>query len=140
MTNYDPELYLDISLEEREQFDAILENFMDSLPEWLRSLLEDVPVVVEDEPSAELLKELGFPPDTIASDICGLHWGTALTEKSDLAPEQSPTMILIYRGPIFRIAGSDDEDLLDQIRITLLHEIGHHFGFDETKLEALGYG
>jgi len=85
-------------------------------------------------------------------DLYGLHSGTALTERSVEAPPDLPDQIMLFRGPLFRLAGpgaslhptrrkrtKERETLREQVRITLLHEIGHHFGLDEEDLDRLGY-
>lgn len=131
---------------DRELFDDLLEDHLAELPEHLHRLLEEVPLIVEDEPSDLLLEELGI--DRRKGDLCGLHWGIALTQRSVEHSGRLPDRIMLFRGPIIRLALSsnprnDDEalDLLsEQIRITLLHEIGHHFGLDEDDLTELGYG
>jgi predicted Zn-dependent protease with MMP-like domain len=128
----------------REQFDQLLEAILDALPEHLLELLEEVPLIVEDEPSSLLLQEMGI--DRSSEDLCGLHWGVALTDRSVYASAGMPDRIMLFRGPIIRLAqathdrGDFRESLRRQIHITLLHEIGHHFGLDEDDLTALGYG
>jgi predicted Zn-dependent protease with MMP-like domain len=128
----------------REQFDALLEAILDGLPHHLHELLEEVPLIVEDEPSSLLLQEMGM--DRSSEDLCGLHWGVALTDRSVQASADMPDRIMLFRGPIIRLAHDSDEQgdflqsLRTQINITLLHEIGHHFGLDEDDLTALGYG
>ena len=74
------------------------------------------------------------------SDLCGMHWGVPLPEQSLMDPPRDVAVIKLFRGPIFRLAGSSTRQLRKQVRITLLHEIGHHFGFSEEKLEKMGYG
>lgn len=135
----------------RQRFDAILENTIECLPEPLLVLLEEVPLVVDDRPTPELieslLKEWGEPdtPDTreeLAQTLCGLHSGHMLTERSVEHSAELPESINIFREGIIDIAGgteAHDDDLADQIEITILHEIGHHFGLDEDDLERLGY-
>ena len=129
-----------ISPGQREDFDQILEQLIEELPENLRTLLEEVPVIVEDEPSAEDLEDMGLDPE--ATDLCGLHWGIALTRRSVENSGVLPDRISLFRAPIMRVARRQRgrrEALRAQIRITLLHEIGHHFGLDEDDLAKLGY-
>lgn len=127
----------------RQQFDDILESILAELPEHLLNLLDEVPLIVEDEPSSLLLAELDI--DRRTGDLCGLHWGIALTRKSNLHSGTMPDRIMLFRGPIMRLAhhkptgGSAKDSLHEQIRITLLHEIGHHFGLDEDDLAEQGY-
>ncbi len=126
----------------RDQFDALLEEVIASLPPAIAKLLDEVPVVAEDLPSPAILRDLGMTPDQ-AIELCGLHSGTAFTERTVEHPDL-PSEIQLYREGIVDQAGgwggSDaDERIRDEIRITLLHEIGHQFGLDEDDLERLGY-
>jgi len=129
-----------ISAKQRERFDALLDQLIAQLPEHLQQLLEEVPLIVEDEPGRSLQAEL----EVEDAELCGLHWGTPLTERSVSAPWGMPDRMMLFRGPIIRVAayrrGRDEPALRRQIHITLLHEIGHHFGLNEDQLEALGYG
>ncbi|MFO0894563.1 MAG: metallopeptidase family protein [Phycisphaerales bacterium] len=135
---------------ERERFDAILEEVIEALPERLQSFLEEMPVVVDDAPSRRLLREMGLDPED--DDLCGLHSGIPLTERSVGDSPRVPDRIQIFRRGIIDEAGgwepwTDDDGtelggdgrVRHEIRITLLHEIGHHFGLDEGDLERLGY-
>jgi predicted Zn-dependent protease with MMP-like domain len=126
---------------QREHFDRICERVIEQLPEQLRELLEELPMIVEDEPWADLLDEMEIEAD---GDLCGLHWGTPITERSIEHMPESPDYMMMFRGPVMRLARSHGGNYLDelerQIRITVLHEIGHHFGLDEDDLERLGYG
>ena len=134
--------------EERSRFDKLVESVLKDLPKPLRELLEEVPLLVEDSPCPEILKQLGCTEE----DICGLYSGVMLTERSvDDLPEL-PERIHLYRTGVIESAGGwncwhDEDDtsmggeevLREEIRITLLHEIGHHFGLDEDDLERLGF-
>lgn len=124
---------------DRNQFDSLLESVLEELPDFVREQLKEIPVIVEDEPGEEILKEMGFPLDG-PSDLCGLHSGIPLTERAPSSPQSFSSSILIFRGPILRLADGEDGALEEEIRVTLLHEIGHHFGFSEEELEEMGYG
>jgi len=102
--------------------------------------LADVPVIVEDEPDEELRREMGETNLTEPSDLCGLQHGVPLTERSEFFSDMTTPVIMLFRGPICRLSDGSENELRKQIRITLLHEIGHHFGFDEEELQAIGYG
>lgn len=128
-----------IGAKRRKQFDKILESVISELPENVRELLNEVPVIVEDEPSREILRELDAVNDGEPSDLCGLHSGIPITEKSVQDANPVNPVILIFRGPILRLAEGDLEELEEQIKITLLHEIAHHFGFSEEDLEKIGF-
>ncbi|MEL7088919.1 MAG: metallopeptidase family protein [Planctomycetota bacterium] len=135
-----------VSRRERDEFDEMLDREVEALPDPLLGLLEEVPLVVDDEPSAELLRNLGMEPGD--EDLCGLHDATAFTEQSVERGWDMPGQIMLFRGPIRRLArelsdeagGAFAKELRRQVHITLLHEIGHHFGLDEEDLAELGYG
>jgi acetylglutamate kinase len=135
---------------ERERFDALFEQVLDALPAPLRERLDEVPVILEDHPGPETLRSLGMDPEE--DSLCGLHSGIPLTGRS-VSRTELPDVILLYREGILDEAGGwepwTDEDgtplggtdaVLREIRVTLLHEIGHHFGLTEADLERLGYG
>ncbi len=134
----------------RTAFDALVEKVLASLPTRLHELLEEAPLLVEDRPSRELLRELEIPEGEV---LCGLHSGTPLTERSVAEGGDLPETIHLFREGIIEHAGgweeSEDQSgrlqggeaaITEEIRITLLHEIGHHFGLGEEELEELGYG
>lgn len=127
---------------QRLQFDELLESIIDGLPQNIRHRLEELPVVVEDQPSEGELAALGLDRDR--SILCGLHWGVPLTRRSAQHSGALPDRIMLFREPILAVArmhhGRNLYDFERQIRITLLHEIGHHFGLSENDLAKLGYG
>ena len=95
--------------------------------------MKNMAIVVEDEPSRELLAELEIePPDT----LFGLYQGTPLTERSWGFGNALPDRILIFQGPHERHA-EDDDDLVVSIGETLIHEIGHHFGMSEEEIAEI---
>lgn len=137
-----------MSPKRRKQFDAILERVIEGLPRGIRHLLDEVPVIVEDRPSPDLIAELAEeagedPADWSADELCGLHTGTAFTERSVEASDLPSDIMLFREGIVAEAGGWDGEgseaEVERQIRITLLHEIGHQFGLDEDDLERLGY-
>ena len=135
---------------DRERFDALFEAVLAELPPAVHELIEEVPVVLEDRPTRELLQSMGFDPEQ--DDLCGLHTGIPLTERG--ASHAGPMdVVTLFREGILDEAGGWDEWTDDdgtplggedrvrhEIRITLLHELGHHFGLTEADLERLGYG
>ena len=147
-----------MSPRQRDEFDALVEEQIAALPAQLRTLLDEVPVIVEDEPSDEVLESFGMTRDD-ADELCGLHSGFAFTEQTVEASGDLPAEIMLYREGIVAEAGgwpvttgresqrdADDstgpggiDAIREQIRITLLHEIGHQFGLDEDDLDRLGY-
>lgn len=136
---------------QRARFDALLEEVLEDLPAKVRDLLEEMPVIVEDRPSDALLTQLAAEEgEPIAPDeLCGLHTGIPFTEKSVGVSGELPSDIRLFRLGIVAEAGGWDQEgedadevddsIYEEIRITLLHEIGHQFGLDEDDLERLGY-
>ncbi len=140
---------------ERARFDDLLEAVIERLPQPIHILFEEVPLIVDDRPDDLLLRELAaefdIPDDpgeleAFALELCGLHSGRMLTERSVEDPADLPEDIRIFREGIIGIAGGwdgpaaeVDAAISEQIRITILHEVGHHFGLDEDDLEELGY-
>ncbi len=124
---------------ERKRFDRLLERVLDALPPRFHELLDEAPLIVDDDADPALLEELGMDP--AREGLCGLHSGTPLTERS-VADDHGVETIHLFREGIVDQAGGwqqGDEAVEREIRITLLHEVGHHFGLEEDDLEALGY-
>lgn len=141
---------------ERERFDRLLEDVLEELPAPILRLIDELPLIVEDRPSDKLVKQLiaegTLSAEHEAAELCGLHTGVGLTERSIEDPggwgieSGSPAQehILIFREGIVALAGgfeglNADDEVYEEIRITVLHEIGHHFGLDEDDLDELGY-
>ncbi|WP_062379281.1 metallopeptidase family protein [Demequina pelophila] len=111
----------------REDFEAAVDDALDSIPDRLLDMIDNVVILVEEEPE-------GDDPD-----LLGLYDGVALTDRGDMWGGELPDRILIYRGPLSRMCGSVDE-LRDEIAITVVHEIAHHFGIEDERLHELGWG
>jgi len=115
-------------------FDRAVEQALADVPAEFQRHLENVVVEVRRRPDAVLMREHDVP-----DDLLGLYVGVPLEDKgADLAPTPLPDRILIFRDNLCEMCESWEE-LVDEIRITVLHEIGHHFGLDEDRLEELGY-
>ena len=108
-------------------FEDVVRAALDELPPELARALENVAVVVEDE----------NPEDP---DLFGLYHGVPLPERGSGYGGQLPDKISVYRLPLEDEFGDDPDELRDEIRITVLHELAHYFGIDEDRLEELGYG
>jgi predicted Zn-dependent protease with MMP-like domain len=126
----------------RDFFDKRLEKVLAGLPEWVHELLDEVPLCVEDYPSAEVMRDLGA---TDRGTICGLYTGVPISERSISDPARLPDTITIYREGILRASEDacgnlSEPELFRQLRVTVLHELGHYHGLDEEELELLGYG
>lgn len=108
------------------EFDALVERALDGVPERFREALDTVAVVVEDD----------CPPDR--GRAYGLYHGIPRTQFGGSWHAAPPARIAIYRRPLLEDF-PDPYELIEQVRITVLHEIGHHLGLDEDQLERLGY-
>ncbi|WP_432109515.1 metallopeptidase family protein [Streptomyces sp. AA1529] len=141
----------------REEFEELVAEALDRIPPELTRLMDNVAVFVEDEPPA------GEP------ELLGLYEGTPLTERGEWYAGVLPDRITVYRGPTLRMVeresasggrdagGTGDatggheaesgragrngrEGVVEEVEITVVHEIAHHFGIDDERLHALGYG
>lgn len=131
----------------RRRFDTILEEVLDQLPQWVRDLIDEVPLHVEDYPSDEMLHRMHI---LHREQLCGLYTGIPLTERSVDQSGTMPDVVTIYREGVLNAAANahgansfataTDNRLRREIRITLLHELGHHHGLNEDDLSELGYG
>lgn len=110
----------------RERFEELVGEALDEVPEELLGLMSNVVILVEDDP----------PP---GEDLLGLYEGHALTARGWDYAGVLPDRILIYRRPILRICDTED-DVVDEVAVTVVHEIAHHFGIDDDRLHALGWG
>ena len=130
----------------RETFDDILETQIEALPHDAAEVVALSGVIAEDEPGEEVLASLGMSYEQ-GRDLCGMHFGVPETERSVEDTGELPSQIMLFRGPIIRLAEYrivdgrevNRQELVEQIHITLLHEIGHQFGLDEDDLTELGY-
>jgi predicted Zn-dependent protease with MMP-like domain len=111
-------------------------RLIDRLPRQFRDQLRNVEFVVEDRPSRDLLLSENLDPD--ADTIYGLYQGIPLPERSSLDPPLLPDKITIYADPLLEDFPDLDE-LREEIRLTVLHEIAHYFGMDEEEIDDLGY-
>ena len=109
----------------REAFEQLVEVALDSIPEELGRLMENVVVLVEDRP----------PP---GQNLLGLYYGVPLTERGSNYVGLLPDTIHIYRLPILRQCHTPAE-VVEQVRVTVVHEVAHHFGIDDDRLHELGY-
>lgn len=109
---------------------------IDRLPRAFREQLVNVEFVVENRPSAELLRAEGLDPRE--DSLYGIYQGVPLPDRSALDPPLLPDKITIFAEPLLEDF-PDPEELRDEIRLTVLHEIAHYFGMDEEEIEDLGY-
>jgi predicted Zn-dependent protease with MMP-like domain len=117
----------------RAAFEKIVTQALATVPPRFRSAMKNLAIVIEDEPSSELLDDMEIePPDT----LFGLYQGTPLTERRWDYGNALPDRILIFQGPHEREAENED-DLVVSVGETLIHEIGHFFGMSEEQIEAI---
>ncbi len=109
-----------------DEFETLVGEALDSIPRELAALIDNVAVFVEDEAD---------PPQP---GLLGLYEGVPLTARGQWYAGVLPDRITIYRLPILRICHSR-QDVADQVRITVVHEIAHHFGLSDARLRGLGY-
>ena len=112
----------------RREFEQLVEQALGELPQRFASLLDNVAVVVEEEPSDEDLDVL----DQGANELLGIYRGVPITERS-YDSMRLPDQIAIFRGPILRVARSRG-DALHEVRDTVIHELGHYFGLDDEEM------
>jgi predicted Zn-dependent protease with MMP-like domain len=107
----------------RERFEVLVRDALDEVPDELLKLMDNVVILVEDDSPEGLL---------------GLYEGHALTERGWHYGGVLPDRIMIYRNPILRICDSE-QDVVEEVAITVVHEIAHHFGIDDDRLHQLGW-
>lgn len=116
----------------RARFEELVADALDMIPAELSLEMENVAVLVEDWPR----------PDQVAPSggtLLGLYEGVPMTERSPIAyAGVLPDRITIFRGPLCARAG-DEAELAEQVRVTVLHEVGHHFGMSDARLRELGW-
>lgn len=120
---------------ERKAFETLVHDAVRELPRQFREKLTNVAIIVEDDPSEELLERMEVPED---ETLFGLYEGVPLTERGHFNQPLFPDRILIFQGPIENACHSTDE-IKEEIRITIVHEIAHFFGFSDETLDEMGY-
>lgn len=117
------------------EFAALVEKALEELPEQFADHLEEMSLEILDRPTPQLLRRARVKPGNL---LLGLYVGRAITRRSVEDSGVMPDVIYIFQEPIQEVT-RDAAGLIRQVRITVLHEIGHHFGLDEEDLERLGY-
>ena len=120
----------------KAKFASLVEEALAELPEPFAAYIEEVPVDIRDRPTRKQLKSVGLDDDEL---LMGLYVGIPLTEASVEHSGQQPGVIYIFQEDI-ELVCEDAEALVREVRVTVLHELGHHFGLDEDDLDRLGYG
>jgi predicted Zn-dependent protease with MMP-like domain len=117
----------------REEFERLVAEAILLIPKRFRREMKNIAIVVEDEPSEELLEEMEIePPDS----LYGLYQGTPLPERTSSYGNTLPDRVTIFRNPIEEDC-EDDDDVRAVIGETLIHEIGHYFGLSEEEIEEI---
>lgn len=117
-----------------EEFDAAVAEALDGVPERFKAVLDNIAITVADEPTPRERATMDDP----RGELLGLYQGVPLTRRTTGYSGVMPDIITIFKGPHERVCGSRVR-LVEQIRRTVLHEIGHYFGFDDEYLHAHGY-
>ena len=125
----------------REDFDALVEEALATIPERFRDALKNIAIVVEDEPTPEQLASVDDDEETNEEfddemTLLGLYEGTPLTERKWDDGNRLPDKVTLFQGPI-EDASEDEDDVVIAIGETLIHEIGHYFGLSEDEIQAI---
>jgi predicted Zn-dependent protease with MMP-like domain len=119
---------------QRKRFERLVEEAIATVPRRFRAAIQNLAVIVEDWPSDELLDDMGIePPDT----LFGLYQGTPLTERAWAQGNTEPDRVLIFQGPIEEACGGDEDEIVAEIGMTVIHELGHYFGLSEEEIEEV---
>ena len=120
-----------------DEFEGAVQDALDSIPDEFLDELENVAIVVADEPEEEDFAGVGL--FSSEGEMLGLYDGIALTERdSGYGAGDCPDTITIFKGPHERLAGGRAE-ILEEVRRTVVHEIAHYFGMDEDQVDEMGY-
>jgi predicted Zn-dependent protease with MMP-like domain len=120
------------STRQRERFEALVDRALSGIPQPFRDSLRDVAIVIEDEPTTQQLRDDAFG----GQGLYGLYEGTPRTEwAADSVP--APNKITLFRLPLEEDF-PDPDDLADEVRQTVIHELAHHLGIDDDRLDELG--
>jgi predicted Zn-dependent protease with MMP-like domain len=121
------------------QFEDLVSDALETLPPFFRDRMDNVAVLLEVWPSRAILREVGVPP---GETLLGLYTGIPLTERTSNYALVVPDTITLYQGPIENAAaeweGDFTENVREEVRHTVIHEIAHHFGISDDRLRELG--
>jgi predicted Zn-dependent protease with MMP-like domain len=110
-----------------ERFEELVADALDEVPQELLDLMDNVVILVVDDPPAD------------QPNLLGVYEGYSLTDRGWNYTGVLPDRILIFRNPILGIC-EDEDDVVEEVAVTVVHEIAHHFGIDDARLHALGWG
>ena len=120
----------------RKRFEKIVAEALDELPEEIGEALSNIYVVVEQWPSEETIREMNVRS---RHELLALYEGIPLTERNTSYGAVLPDRITIFQGPIQAICSSSLPELIDEIKKAVVHEVAHHFGIEDERLDELGY-
>lgn len=114
-----------------DAFARLVQQAITGLPPDYARLLDAIAVVVEEEPPQSVREEMGIDPE---EELLGLYQGLPMSEETFFKPGgEEPPRIALYRGPILRVCETDEE-VVQEVRDTLVHELGHHVGLDDDEM------
>ncbi|MEO5657598.1 MAG: metallopeptidase family protein [Nitrospiria bacterium] len=119
----------------RGEFRGLVETALDHIPDEFRLAMTNLQIVIEDWPNPDVMAEVTGDPDDV---LYGLYTGTPLPDRGADYGNTTPDVITLYQGPLEEDFPEQDE-LIYEIEVTLVHEIAHYFGFDEDTVERYGY-
>jgi predicted Zn-dependent protease with MMP-like domain len=118
----------------RQRFESLVAEAITLIPRRFRREMKNLALIVEDEPSADLLRQMEIdPPDT----LFGLYHGTPLPDRSAGHGNSLPDVITIFQRPIEDECDDEEDEIRAVIGETLIHEVGHYFGLSEEEIEAI---
>ncbi len=116
-----------------EQFEEVAERALDLMPSLFAELMDNLVIQIEDGPDEAILREMDLDPEH--DTLYGLYTGVPLDDRGGWYGGVLPDVIVLYRRPLVQAFPNQDR-LVREIQLTLLHEIGHHLGFDEEAMEV----
>jgi predicted Zn-dependent protease with MMP-like domain len=119
----------------RRKFEALIERALQTIPPQIRARMDNVQIVVADWPDETHYEAVQLDP---GETLFGLYEGVPLPERGIVADALLPDKITIFQGPLEETCQSEDE-IAEEIRKTVVHEVAHHFGLDDARLADLGY-
>jgi predicted Zn-dependent protease with MMP-like domain len=120
----------------RSKFESLVERALAQLPAQFARFLEEVPVEVRPASTPAQRRRAGLDDDEL---LLGLYQGIPRPDRSVEHSGTMPDVIYVFQEDV-ELAVDNERDLVEEVRITVLHELGHHFGLDEDQLDELGYG
>jgi predicted Zn-dependent protease with MMP-like domain len=117
----------------RDEFRELVEDALEGIPQHFRDAMQNIAIVVEDEPTDEQMAQVDLEPD---DTLLGLYEGTPITERGWDDGNRLPDKITLFQLPI-EDSSDDEDDVVIAIGETLIHEIGHYFGLSEDEIQAI---